>query len=120
MEIQDSACLVLFLTLISVMMTMVTRLAGAAGTILRTTNGGSTWEKVTTNFTDTLKRVDFADDKNGWIVAMAATFLHSNDTGKTLDPTGKRYPRTPLRPVYGKKIRLGCRGEWRNIAVQNR
>jgi photosystem II stability/assembly factor-like uncharacterized protein len=28
-------------------------------------------------------RVDFADDKNGWIVGYGGTILRSNDRGKT-------------------------------------
>ena len=56
---------------------------GKSGTILRTENGGATWETVPTNFKDTFLRVDFADDKNGWIVGYAGTILRSSDRGKT-------------------------------------
>ena len=42
-----------------------------------------TWTKVTTNFAGTFMRVDFADDKNGWIVGHDGTILRSSDRGMT-------------------------------------
>lgn len=56
---------------------------GKGGVILRTTNGGNTWEKVDTNFKETFMRVDFADDKNGWVVGYRGDILRSGDRGRT-------------------------------------
>ncbi|MER3631029.1 MAG: hypothetical protein C4325_01680, partial [Blastocatellia bacterium] len=46
-------------------------------------NGGETWENVQTHVTESLMRVDFADDKNGWIVGYQGTILRSSDKGRT-------------------------------------
>jgi photosystem II stability/assembly factor-like uncharacterized protein len=56
---------------------------GGGGTILRTENGGISWEKVQNAYPDTLMRVDFADDKNGWIVGYGGVILRSSDKGRT-------------------------------------
>ena len=70
---------------VSVTIRRVTRWARRNG--LRTENGGSTWEKVTIEFTKAFKRVDFADDKNGWIVGFDGTILRSSDRA-SLDKAG--------------------------------
>ncbi|MCC6328732.1 MAG: glycosyl hydrolase, partial [Acidobacteria bacterium] len=56
---------------------------GEAGTILRTENGGNTWEKVQSPILTSFMRVDFADDKNGLIAGHGGTILRSSDKGRT-------------------------------------
>jgi photosystem II stability/assembly factor-like uncharacterized protein len=43
--------------------------AGSNGTLLRTTDGGATWKKVSTLTQDTLHDVYFADENLGWLIA---------------------------------------------------
>ncbi|HKP37114.1 MAG TPA: YCF48-related protein [Pyrinomonadaceae bacterium] len=54
--------------------------AGSAGTLLETTDGGNTWKKVSTLTKDTLRDVYFADDHSGWLLAERDVFkLKTND-----------------------------------------
>jgi len=41
------------------------------------------WDRVNWALKDTLMRVDFADDKNGWVVGYDGSVLRSVDRGKT-------------------------------------
>ena len=56
---------------------------GEKGLVLRTENGGLTWQKVITSIPSNFMRVNFADDKNGWIVGYGGTVLRSSDKGHT-------------------------------------
>jgi photosystem II stability/assembly factor-like uncharacterized protein len=51
--------------------------------ILRTENGGIVWDKVRSNITKSLLRVNFINDKSGWIVGGNGTILRTEDKGKT-------------------------------------
>src|SRR6266576_763977 len=54
--------------------------AGSNGTLLRTTDGGTTWTKLLTLTKDTLHDLYFADEKTGWVVAERdALKLKTND-----------------------------------------
>jgi len=54
--------------------------AGSGGILLETTDGGSSWKKVSTFTKDTLRDVYFADDHSGWVVAERDVFqLKTND-----------------------------------------
>jgi photosystem II stability/assembly factor-like uncharacterized protein len=56
---------------------------GGKGTILRTENGGVTWEKIKTGATGSLLRINFISDKTGWIVGTGGTIMRSEDRGRT-------------------------------------
>ena len=43
-------------------------IVGDKGTILHTTDGGSTWSTIKTNLTENLYSVSFADELNGFAV----------------------------------------------------
>ncbi len=56
---------------------------GGGGTILRTTNGGSTWSAVKSGTTQTLYGVAFADASDGWAVGGGGTILRTTNGGST-------------------------------------
>ena len=43
--------------------------AGSGGTLLKTTDGGANWTRISTFTKDTLRDVYFVDEKNGWLLA---------------------------------------------------
>ncbi|MDI6829135.1 MAG: YCF48-related protein, partial [Armatimonadota bacterium] len=54
---------------------------GQAGTILKTTNGGSVWQPLTSGTSATLYSIIFADSLNGWIVGSGGVVLKTVDGG---------------------------------------
>ena len=56
---------------------------GYGGKILRTADGGYTWEVVDSGVDRALYSVDFPDPQHGWIAGQAGTLLASSDGGKT-------------------------------------
>src|SRR5438105_12695545 len=59
--------------------------AGSNGTLLRTTDGGATWKKLSPLTKDTLQDVYFADTEAGWLVATRDIFkLKSNEPASYL------------------------------------
>jgi photosystem II stability/assembly factor-like uncharacterized protein len=57
---------------------------GWAGTILRTANGGQTWEQIRSPAaTWSVSSVYFRDAKDGWAVGFAGQILRSRDGGAT-------------------------------------
>ena len=66
-------------------------IAGASGTILRTTDGGVTWTKQTSNTTYDLYGVSFWDSMNGWASGDNGVILHTTNGGAAwnLQPSGK-------------------------------
>lgn len=64
---------------------------GQGGSIHKTTDGGESWELILGNGTyPQLNKVDFINDREGWVVGNAGTVLHTEDGGETwqLQPTG--------------------------------
>ena len=59
---------------------------GEFGTILYTTDGGTTWTTQTSGTTDDLMDVSFIDANNGWIVGWYGTILNTTDGGTTWNP----------------------------------
>lgn len=56
---------------------------GAYGTILYTTNGGTTWTSQSSGTTSDLMDVCFIDANNGWAVGWEGTILKTTDAGTT-------------------------------------
>jgi photosystem II stability/assembly factor-like uncharacterized protein len=57
--------------------------AGYWGAILRSADGGESWEHVATPTDESLYDISFADEQNGWAVGEAGTLLHSRDGGRS-------------------------------------
>jgi len=56
---------------------------GASGHILRSTDGGATWELAKAPTLATLTGVHFPDAQHGWVVGHDAVILHSENGGRT-------------------------------------
>jgi photosystem II stability/assembly factor-like uncharacterized protein len=56
---------------------------GYAGKILRTVDGGMTWEVMPSGVDKALYSVDFPDPQNGWICGQSGLILRTTDGGKT-------------------------------------
>ncbi len=56
---------------------------GRYGTILRTSDGGTTWSPQSSGTTFTLSGISFTDTKNGWAAGNEGTILHTSDGGET-------------------------------------
>jgi uncharacterized repeat protein (TIGR01451 family) len=56
---------------------------GNAGTILATTDDGTTWDAQLSNVTADLQDVHFTDANTGWVVGSSGTILHTTDGGAT-------------------------------------
>lgn len=59
---------------------------GSGGTILHTTNGGSTWQPQTSGTTSYLRDMHMLDVNAGWIVGQDGTVLHTIDGGSNWVP----------------------------------
>jgi photosystem II stability/assembly factor-like uncharacterized protein len=57
--------------------------AGEAGIILKTTNGGKTWEKLVSGTKNTLTDIEFNTQDFGFVVGLDSTILKTIDGGKT-------------------------------------
>lgn len=56
--------------------------AGAFGTIVHTDDGGSTWERQTSNTTEHLFGIGFTGSHNGWAVGRSGVILRTRDGGE--------------------------------------
>lgn len=56
---------------------------GVAGTILKTTDGGTTWTRQTSGVLNWLQAVTFADANTGWAVGSGGTILRYYDPYRT-------------------------------------
>ncbi len=80
--------------------------------ILRTSDGGATWIEAAEIIGDTLLKVDFADERNGWTVGTEGVVYATSDGGLTwaLDPS------SPWPAVYSHEdTQLPAQGD-KNIA----
>ena len=64
---------------------------GEYGTILKTTDGGESWEQLDNRYVNNLSRILFRDENNGWIIGEKGIILHTSDGGATwtLQPSNK-------------------------------
>jgi hypothetical protein len=59
---------------------------GDNGTIVNTTNGGTTWNPQTSGTGQFLIGVEFTDATTGWAVGRLGTILHTTNGGTTWNP----------------------------------
>ncbi|MFC5861773.1 P-loop NTPase fold protein [Acidicapsa dinghuensis] len=59
---------------------------GDNGTLIHTTDGGTSWVSQGSGTMEHLRGVSFADKSNGWIVGTGGTILHTTDGGTTWKP----------------------------------
>ena len=65
---------------------------GQDGTILRTTNGGTTWIPQTSGTTEWLNSVHFTDNNTGWTVGDGGTILKTTNGGVKVINTSTEVP----------------------------
>jgi photosystem II stability/assembly factor-like uncharacterized protein len=82
---------------------------GNSGTILRTSDGGSTWTAVTSGTTENFLAIFFVDGVTGWAAGLNNTLLKSTDAGLTWDPVSLSVP-TDLRVIYFVDSQTGFTG----------
>ena len=86
---------------------------GTEGTILKTTDGGTTWTRKNSNTTQTLKAVQIIStggsdttyhypDTVGYAVGAGGTVTKTTDGGSTWNSTPPTLPPSDLKGVYGK------------------
>lgn len=71
---------------------------GEIGTILKTTNGGQTWQTQTSSTTNDLHCFHFSNAQNGWAVGRGGTILHTSTGGVT--PIHKTLVSEPSLSIY--------------------
>ena len=72
---------------------------GAAGTILKTTDGGKNWQSQTSGITNSITKVFFVDTLYGWVVSKPITLLHTTDGGNSWNKITETLNR-PLSDVW--------------------
>lgn len=105
------------LTAIHVVSASEAWVCGGAGTLLHTTDGGTTWSKVPLSVSEALEGVAFADASTGYAVT-EATLLRTTDGGATWQATPQAMPGRALA-VFGAanvftagNIFLPSQGRW--------
>lgn len=73
-------------------------IAGYSGTLLRTTDGGKSWEARYIGRNELIRNVDFIDAQYGWAVGHRGSIFHSRDGGKSWE-VQKEVPNTFLRDI---------------------
>jgi photosystem II stability/assembly factor-like uncharacterized protein len=71
---------------------------GYFGAIYRTTDGGSTWQKLDSGTGKSIYDISFADQNNGWAVGRRGLILHTTDAGDTW--SRQQSPRFPVRHIF--------------------
>ena len=68
--------------------------------VLKTSNGGDSWRRISVPFTKEIYNLDFVNDDNGWIVGDDGMILATANGGLTW-----QIQKTPLRPIKDKKTK---------------
>ncbi len=88
---------------------------GAFGTILRTRDGGSSWQPQVARTVEHLYAVSFSDAKNGWIAGRSGMVLHTSNGGETWEQQTSGTDR-PLFQVKALDAKRACIvGDWGTI-----
>src|SRR5207245_1583881 len=69
---------------------------GASGTILKTVDGGGSWQGQSSGTVATLNAVRFVDEQDGWAVGDGGTALSTTDGGSSWLPVGLVTPNALL------------------------
>ncbi len=69
------------------------------GVLIKTDDGGASFQRKETNSESVLRDVSFTDADNGWIVGDGGTILHTTDGGKTFELQGAREDKTDYLSV---------------------
>ncbi len=70
--------------MVSLLLMKILEHCGVVGTILRTTNGGTTWTEQTSKTVNDLYGVCFTDANNGTVVGLSGTILKTTDGGSNM------------------------------------
>ncbi len=70
------------------------------GVLIKTDDGGATFQRLPTNTEDALRGVSFIDANTGWIVGDNGTILHTKDGGNTFELQGDSQDKTNHRAVF--------------------
>jgi photosystem II stability/assembly factor-like uncharacterized protein len=90
---------------------------GAFGTILRTRDGGATWERQASGTTDPLFAAAFTDPRRGWVVGRSGLILHTADGGAAWTPQPSGVDKHLFR-VHAVDAHFACAvGDWGVIVV---
>ncbi len=79
-------------------------IGGEFGVILRSDDGGLTWESPETPVDTSLFGIYFADAENGWAVGIEATMLHSTDGGRTWTKESVPIPKEFTLSIYDVSV----------------
>lgn len=74
--------------------------AGESGALYKTTNYGTTWNKIPTPTNETIVALEFANGKLGVAITEQNTVLISNDAGDTWTINSEKLPESKLRVKY--------------------
>ncbi len=80
---------------------------GQSGTILHTTDGGTTWTGQQSGTTEDLVGVHFFDPQNGWAVGSKNIIIHTTDGGATWAQQETIAAADSLRGIYLTSLRSG-------------
>ena len=73
-------------------------IAGYSGTVLRTLDGGDTWDAVYIGRNELIRRLSFVDETTGWAVGHRGSIFHTGDAGLTWS-VQKELPGIYLRDI---------------------
>ena len=73
-------------------------IAGYSGTVLRTLDGGDTWDAVYIGRNELIRRLSFVDETTGWAVGHRGSIFHTDDAGLTWS-VQKEIPGVYLRDI---------------------
>lgn len=73
-------------------------IAGYSGTVLRTRDGGNTWDAVYIGRNELIRRLSFVDENTGWAVGHRGSIFHTGDAGLTWS-VQKELPGIYLRDI---------------------
>ena len=71
-----------------------------SGFVLKTTDGGQSWEKVLSGYTASFNGLHFSDDQRGWVVGDGGILVSTNDGGASWDVKPLHHFRRNLRDVF--------------------
>jgi len=91
---------------------------GWNGTILRTDNGGESWQSQASGITSNLNGIHFADDQNGWVTGDNGEILYTVNGGNNwvLQVSGTTSNLFKIRFIDG--LRMGSWFEWNYSGYQ--